>query len=159
MARIIVARRNLLATGACMALVFTLVIVGRARSEAGPTTESALTADQGFAKAMQENDADGIAGYLTEDWAVVTGNGDVAEGKSVFPSGIKSGYLTRTKYETSDPRVRLYGNTALVTTQVKLSGVIGGKPFADVEMRQTNIWIWKDGGWKCVLTHETLLKK
>jgi len=142
-----------------LALVFTIVIVGLARSEAGPTAETALAADQGFAKVMQENDADGIAGYLTDDWAVVTGNGDVAEGKSVFPSGIESKYLTRTKYETSDPRVRLYGSTALVTTQVKLSGVIGGKPFSDVEMRQTNIWIWKDGDWKCVLTHETMLKK
>ena len=142
-----------------MTLVSTLPVPGSATPEATPTAESALAADAGFAKAMQENDADGIARYLTDDWAVVTGNGEVGEGKSVFPSGIKSGYLTRTKYETSEPRVRLYGNTALVTTQVKLSGVIGGKPFADVMMRQTNVWIWRDGSWKCVLTHETMLKK
>lgn len=139
--------------------VSIFAVAGSASPNAAPTAENAVAADKGFAKAMQENDAEAIAGYLTDDWAVVTGNGDVAEGKSVFPSGIKSGYLTRTKYETSEPRVRLYGNMALVTTQVNLSGVIGGKPFADVGLRQTNVWIWKDGRWKCVLTHETILKK
>jgi ketosteroid isomerase-like protein len=62
--------------------------------------------------------------------------------------------LTRKTFEISEPRVRLYGNTALVTTEVKTSGTFQGKPF-DVTERQTDVWLWKDGGWKCVLTHET----
>ena len=33
-----------------------------------------------------------------------------------------------------------------------------GKPYKDVGLRQTEVWVWKDGAWKCVLTNETGLK-
>ena len=58
----------------------------------------------------------------------------------------------------SEPRVRLYGNIALVTTKVKLAAVLGGKVF-DIQERQTDVWRWKNGEWKCILTHETKMPK
>ncbi|HEV2331833.1 MAG TPA: nuclear transport factor 2 family protein [Gammaproteobacteria bacterium] len=119
-----------------------------------PTAESALAADQQLATAMRDNDSAGIENMLDDDWIVVASSGGIGEGKNVFPDGIKSGYLTRKTFELVDPRVRLYGNTALVTSKVKLSGVFGGKPF-DIMERQTDVLVWKDGSWKCVLTHET----
>jgi hypothetical protein len=61
--------------------------------------------------------------------------------------------LRHRAYEVSEPRVRLYGNAALVTTKVHNAGTFGSKPF-DVMERETDVWIWKDGSWKCVLTHE-----
>lgn len=127
-----------------------------AQAESGPTATSALAADDALSKAIRENDADGIARWLDKDWAVVSGRGEVGEGVSIFPSGIKSGVLRRTTFETSEPRVRIYGDVALVTTKVKTSGMFGGKPF-DVLERQTDVWLRKDGAWKCVLTHETMI--
>ena len=94
---------------------------------------------------------------LDNSWAVVAASGGVGEGPSIFSDGIKSGYLTRKTFEISEPRVRLYGNTALVTTMVKTSGTFQGKPF-DVTERQTDVLLWKDGGWKCVLTDETKIQ-
>jgi ketosteroid isomerase-like protein len=58
--------------------------------------------------------------------------------------------------QLSEPRVRLFGNTAVVTTKVQISGMFAGKPF-DIMERQTDVLCWEDGGWKCVLTHETKL--
>jgi len=127
---------------------------GGAKPVAGPTTESAMAAEDELTRAMRDNDADGIARCLSDDWAVISARGGVGEGKSIFPDGIKSGYLTRKTFEASEPRVRLYGNVALVTTKLHTAGMFGGKPF-DVMERQTDVWLWKDGGWKCVLTHET----
>ena len=121
---------------------------------AAPTAESALAADQQLATAMRNNDSAGIENMLDDDWIVVATSGGIGEGKNVFPDGIKSGYLTRKTFELVDPRVRLYGNTALVTSKLKLSGVFRGKPF-DIMERQTDVLVWKDGSWKCVLTHET----
>jgi len=121
---------------------------------AGPSKESALATVQEMARAMRENDADGIARLLSDDWAVISARGEMGEGKSIFPDGIKSGFLVRTACEMSDPRVRLYGNVALVTTKVHLAGQFGGKPF-DVKERETDVLHWQDGGWKIVLTHET----
>jgi len=50
--------------------------------------------------------------------------------------------------------VRLYGNVARVTTKVHDRGTNNGKHF-DVMERETDVWVWKDGSWKCVLTHES----
>jgi len=120
----------------------------------GPTAENALAAEQEIAQAMRDNDADGIEHALSDDWAVIATTGGIGEGKAIFSSGIKSGYLTRKTFELSEPRVRLYGNVALVTTKVKTSGILQGKPF-DVTERQTDVLRWEHGGWKSVLTHET----
>ena len=142
-------------------LIAPLVIfcaAGKVKPAKGPTAESALAADQELAKAFQANDTVGIYRMLDKGWAVISTAGDVGEGPSVFPSGISSGYLTRKTYSLSDPRVRLYGNIALVTTKVETSGMFQGKPFAVAE-RQTDVWRWKGGVWKCILTHETKMSK
>jgi len=125
---------------------------------AGPTLENALAADEELAKAIRDNDSPGIMRLLDKDWAVISTNGDVGEGPSIFPDGIKGGHLTRNIFEISEPRVRLFGDVALVTAMVKTSGTFGGKPF-DVIERQTDVWRWHDGTWKCILTHETKLPK
>ena len=131
---------------------------GDAKPAAGPTAESVLAAEDEYIRAMRENDADGIARCLTDDWAVISAKGGLGEGKSIFPDGVKQGYLTRTAYEFSEPRVRLYGNVALMTVKVHTAGTFVGKPF-DVMERETDVWLWKDGSWKCALTHETQLEK
>ena len=145
---------TLLFVGLPIAFAAISVAAGKAKPEAGPTAENAMVAEQEIARALRDNDADGIVRLLADDWAVIAGSGGVGEGKSIFADGIKSGYLTRKTFELSEPRVRLYGNVALVTTKVKTSGMFGGKPF-DVMERQTDVLIWKDGDWKSVLTHET----
>jgi ketosteroid isomerase-like protein len=93
---------------------------------------------------------------LTDDWAVITAHGDVGEGKDIFPSGIRAGMLTRKTYEISEPRVRVEGNTAVVTTKVHLAGVFNGKPFDFME-RVSDVFVWKEGTWKAILTHETFI--
>jgi len=124
----------------------------------GPTAENALAADQQLAMALQASDTVGIYRLLDKDWAVIPSNGDVDEGPSVFPSGIRSGFRVLKTMSLSEPRVRLYGNIALVTAKVALAGVIGGKAF-DIHERQTDVWRWKNGGWKCVLTQEAVIPK
>jgi ketosteroid isomerase-like protein len=136
--------------------VILLVIAGFAFST-GPTVENALAADQELAKALQENDTAGIRSMLDKDWAVITTHGDIAEGPGVFPNGIRTGYRTLTKMELSEPRVRLFGNFAVVTTKVLLSGQLGGKTYNDLHERQTDFLRWEDGKWKCILTQESTL--
>ena len=146
-----------LVLGLVVGLLFTSAATSRAKPAGGPTAENALAAEQEIARAMANNDADGITRSLADDWVVIATSGGVAEGKSVFADGIKSGYLTRKTFEISEPRVRLYGDTAVVTAKVQTSGTFQGNPF-DVTERQTDVLVWKDGGWKSVLTHETKIQ-
>ena len=143
--------------GLLLALVGMYEAAGNPRFSTGPTAENALAADQELAKALQYNDTLGIYRMLDKDWAVISTHGGVAEGPSVFPNGIKSGYLTRKTLELSEPRVRLFGDVAVVTTKVKTSGMFQGKSF-DVMERQTDVWRWEQGGWKCILTQESNLQ-
>lgn len=146
-----------LVLGLMVSLLTTPVAISKARPAGGPTAENASAAEQEIARAMANNDPDGITRLLADDWAVINTSGGVGEGKSIFADGIKSGYLTRKTFEISEPRVRLYGDVALVTTKVQTSGMFRGKPF-DVTERQTDVLVWKDGGWKSVLTHETKIQ-
>ena len=143
---------------AILALVLILVAAGKAKPEAGPTAGNAMAAEEALARAFRNNDAAAISSLLDSSWAVITANGDVAEGPQIFPEGIKSGYRTLKTFDMSEPRVRLYGKVALITIKLDLAGVFGGKQF-DVLERETDTWVWKDGGWKCVLTHESFVKQ
>lgn len=58
---------------------------GSTKPAAGPTIENALDAAKELAQAMRTNDADAFCRLLDPDWAVVTGNGDIAKhGSSSF---------------------------------------------------------------------------
>ena len=136
----------------------TLVAAKSPKQDARPTMESLMVAEDGIAKAFRENNADGIQSYLSDDWAVISGFADVAEGNDTFPSGIKSGFRTLTTFDISELRARLNGNTGWITFKLHLAGQSRGKPF-DVMERETDIWTWKDGNWKCTLSHEVVFPK
>jgi ketosteroid isomerase-like protein len=141
-------------------IVPILVLVSAGAGEekpARPTAENAMAAEEALARAFRNNDADALSNLFDSSWAVITANGDVAEGPETFPSGIKSGFRTLKTFDMSEARVRLYGNVAVITIKLDLAGVFGGKPFEVLE-RETDTWVWKDGGWKCVLTHESFVK-
>jgi ketosteroid isomerase-like protein len=131
--------------------------VGKANSAAGPTAENALAAEQEVARALLANDADAVGRLLADDWVVINTHGGVGD-RAGFLAVIKSGDFTRKTLELSDSRVKLYGNTALVTSKLTTSGTLMGKPF-NVSECQTDVLIWQDGGWKSVLTHETEIRQ
>jgi ketosteroid isomerase-like protein len=122
----------------------------------GPTEESALAAEQEIARALVANDADAVGRLLADDWVVVSTHGGMAD-RAGFLEAIRSGNFTRKTMDLSEPRVKIYGNVAVVTARVKVAGTFVGKPFDGLE-RQTDVLIWQDGGWKSVLTQESELR-
>lgn len=142
-------------------LICTTIFVAarNPKPSTGPTVENALAADQELAKALQNNDTAGIYRMLDKDWAVITTNGGVYEGPGVFPSGIRSGSRTLTAMELSEPRVRLFGDIALVTCKVRMASRFQGKFYDNIKERQTDVLRWEHGEWKCILTHESDLKE
>ena len=137
-------------------IVACLLLAPMAAFAVSPTEESALAAEQEVAKALLNNDADALGRMLTDDWVVVSTYGGMAD-KAGF-AVIKSGQFTRKTMELSDSRVKIYGDTAVVTSKLRTSGTIMGRPF-DVPERQTDVLVWRDGGWKSVLTHETEIRQ
>jgi ketosteroid isomerase-like protein len=149
----------LIIAGLLLALVGMFRAAGHPILSTGPTAENAFAADQQLASALQNNDTVGIYRMLDKGWAVIPSTGVLLEGPEVFPSGIRTGYRTLTKMELSEPRIRLYGDIALVTSKVRLAGQLGGKTYDDIKMRQTDVLRWEHGEWKCVLTQEAVVKE
>ena len=87
-----------------LALIVALLIAsavspkaaGSAEPAPGPTAESALAADAELTRALRDNDPDGIARLLSDDWVVISARGEVGEGKVIFPNAMKSGRLKHT---------------------------------------------------------------
>jgi ketosteroid isomerase-like protein len=128
----------------------------------GPTKENALKAEKELGQAMRTNDADGFCRLLDPDWAVINGIGGLGDGVGMRDSicaAIKAATFTRKTYDMdlANARVRVYGNIATITFKLSLSGALNRKDFSVAEV-QTDVLKWEDGGWKCVLTHETIVR-
>lgn len=60
--------------------------------------------------------------------------------------------LTSFKFE--DLRVQVYGDVAVVTGRLFMTGVVAGAPSQNLS-RFTDVFVKRDGRWRCVATHTT----
>ena len=108
-------------------------------------------AAQAWDRAMITNDADAIGRFMAEDWVIIGADGGRSD-KARFLDLIRSGVLTHDVMTSEDLDVRIYGQTAVVTSRGVSGGTYQGSPFREVE-RVSCVFV-KDGmEWKCVLTH------
>ena len=116
-----------------------------------------LTLEKAFAEAIVRNDLEGIGGLVTDDWIVIDPNGEIVDRVRFFEV-IKSGALTHDMMESEDFRVRVYGDSAMVTALTRTKGKFMGQEFSTQE-RATDVFVKRDGRWQCVLTHLTRFSK
>ena len=152
----------------CMAACLFLAPLGASaagdspQAATGPTEESVIAAEHAYAKAFVDGDADALGRILADDWEVVSGFGEWSSDKGTqkdIVGAVRSRYWVHSALDVSDIKVRLYGNVAVVTEHLTTSGVLGKKVFNDVKETESDTFVWSDGTWKCVLTHETVIRK
>jgi len=119
--------------------------------------EELLKLENEFAQAIVNNDADTVDGFLADDWIIVDPDGGII-GKARFLGVIKSGALSHEMMESADLRVRLYGNTAVVTGLTTTKGKFMGQDFTSCE-RATDIFVKENDRWRCVFTQLTRFTK
>ena len=112
-----------------------------------------LIIEKEFSHAIVTNDAEAIGGFLTDDWIIVDPDGGVIE-KARFLDVIRSGTLTHEAMTSDDVRIRIYGNTAVVTALTTTKGKFSGQPFTTME-RATDVFVSQNGRWVCALSHLT----
>ncbi|WP_340560058.1 nuclear transport factor 2 family protein [Streptomyces sp. GSL17-111] len=106
-----------------------------------------------WAAAVVANDAEAIRRFTAEEWVMVSGTG-VAPGER-FLALVASGALTHSAMElVGEPRVRVHGDTALVTGRVTNTAHYAGERH-DADEWTTDVFVRRDGRWRCVLTHLT----
>jgi ketosteroid isomerase-like protein len=105
----------------------------------GITAASGASTIVTFARAVTNNNANAVDGFLADDWIIVDPDGSIID-KARFLGVIKSGALSHELMESADLRVRLYGNTAVVTGLTTTKGKFMGQDFASCE-RATDIFV------------------
>jgi ketosteroid isomerase-like protein len=116
-----------------------------------------LKLESEFAQAVTDNDVDAVDGFLADDWIIVDPDGGIID-KARFLGVIKSGALSHEMMESADQRVRLYGNTAVVTRLTTTKGKFMGQDFTSCE-RATDIFVKQNDRWQCVFTQLTRFTK
>ena len=119
--------------------------------------EELLKLEKEFADAIVKNDLEGIARLVTNDWIIVGPDGEIVD-RARFFEVIKSGALTHDLMESEDFRVRVYGDSAVVSAVTRSKGKFMGQEFSTQE-RATDVFVKRDGRWQCVLTHLTRFTK
>ncbi len=97
----------------------------------------------------------GDANALDQLWSddlVVTVSGMPVMDKSESLAVVRAGRMKFHTYKTSDLRVRVYGNSAVVTGQLERTRSSDHKEFED-DWRFTKVYVRRDGRWQVVAWH------
>jgi ketosteroid isomerase-like protein len=115
--------------------------------------EEVVKVEKGFTDAIAKNDLKAIERFVTDDWIIINADGGTID-RERFLEVIKSGMLTHDMMESEDMRVRVYGDSAVVTAVTRSKGKFMGQEFNTHE-RSTDVFVKLDGHWRCVLTQLT----
>ena len=116
-------------------------------------TDELIALADAWSEAIVSDDADRIGAFMADDWVIVSWSGVTA--REDFLSYVRSGTLGHSRMEgVGERRVRVYGDTAVLTVRVLSTAQYGGQDL-DANEWTTDVFVRRDGAWRCVLTHIT----
>lgn len=112
--------------------------------------EELILFGQQWDKAMVSNNAGEIGKFMSDDWVIVGTEGGITP-KATFLEWISSGDLTHNRMDSDEMRIKVYGDSAVVTSRGTSAGHYKGTPFQFYEW-SASTFIRKEGKWICVHT-------
>jgi ketosteroid isomerase-like protein len=144
-------RRSLVPAAAVSLLAVVLSMAAPAAKGSAAEDEKTVAAlDTQYQAAVAKNDAAAMDRILADDFVLVTGRGkaltkadllaDARGGKSVYE---------RQEEEAGSQKVRVWGDTAVVTALLWIKGTREGKP-VDYKLWFSDTYVRTNAGWKYV---------
>jgi uncharacterized protein (TIGR02246 family) len=117
------------------------------------TDDELVALADAWSEAIVSDDADRIASFMADDWVIVSWSGVTT--REDFLSYVRSGVLGHSRMEgVGERRVRVYGDTAVLTVRVVSTAQYGGEDL-DADEWTTDVFVRRDAAWRCALTHIT----
>lgn len=104
--------------------------------------------EQQWQQATVTNNIGEMSRLLADDYVGITSNGTV-ENKPQALAQRSAGTIRITKLDITDTRIRVYGDTAVVTSQAQLEGTNGATDMSG-QYRYTRVYTRRMGQWKIV---------
>lgn len=105
--------------------------------------------DTRYQAAVKANDAGTMGGILADDFVLVTGRGKVFTKADLLESARTKDTLYEHQEEL-EQKVRVWGDTAVVTALLWIKGTRGGKP-VDYRLWFSDTYVRTKDGWRYVL--------
>lgn len=122
------------------------------------TLEEIVQVVKGLDGAGAAQDAAAYARLWAEDVTVVTPEGRLLRRAEALATVDPAAMKGLTASPSEDVQIRVYGNTAVVTGRITISGQQNGKTVND-QLRFTDTLVKRDGRWLLVADHVTLVAK
>ena len=132
-------------------LCLILAMAGWAKAQNLEEQFKKMEKDRGAA--VVKGDSEALAKETADDYTLINVNGQTSDKKQTVEQ-IKNGQIKLESDEPSDMKVRVFGNTAVVTGKANIKGTIGGKD-ASGTVAFTRVWVKKGGKWMTVALQQT----
>jgi ketosteroid isomerase-like protein len=120
---------------------------------AASTEEELKKLETDRAAAVVKGDIATLEKQTSDDYTLINMNGQMSN-KSQMVSAFQSGQSKLTSDELSDMKVRVYGNTAVITGTADVKGTLGGKD-ATGQIMFTRVYVKKASQWQSVAFQQT----
>jgi len=133
-------------------VVVAAVLAGDAASFASPEEDAKVVAelDNQYQAAVKRNDAAAMDRMLHEDFALVLGDGKVADRNRLLKMArTKEIIYERQEVEPGTQKVRVWGDTAVVTAKLWVKGKQGNASF-DEKLWFSDTYVRTKTGWRYV---------
>jgi ketosteroid isomerase-like protein len=148
---------NRTATGIVVAAAFSLAAVSAvpARGQGGSASveDQIKKMEKDRAAAVVKGDVATLEKLTSDDYMFINAYGQLSD-KATTMNGIKTGNIKLTSNEVSDLKVRVYGNTAVVTGKANSKGTIGGRELK-APVLFTRVYVKNNGKWQSVAFQQT----
>lgn len=141
----------------CLLLTFAVLLPSATLALDFDESEQIKAVERQMGAALIKNDLATLAELLAEDWQFVGAEGEIV-GRDEVLGALRSGQLKFDSYELSGMKVRMYGDTAVVIASGASKGSMAGEAFDERDVF-TDVFVRRDGKWRCVSTHSTDLRK
>jgi len=120
-------------------------------SEIDNSERELIAQENMWAKAYLARDVATLDRLEAEDWVCTTADGQVIP-KAQDMKEVASGTYQASEFFMSDLKVRVHGDTAIVTGRQTEVATMAGKD-ASAVFQISDTWIRHDGRWQCLATH------
>lgn len=141
---------------ALAAFALAALVPGRSAGSKIDDEKAVAALDTEYQAAVERNDAGTMARILADDFVLVVGKGTVYTKADLLKSARDKDAIYEKQVEIDDSqKVRVWGDTAVVTAKLWLKGTSGGKAF-DRKLWFSDTYVRTQEGWKYVFGQSSI---
>src|SRR5579871_1749326 len=141
--------------GVCLVLAATTAMLSQAKNDKNSAEQTLIQMEHDWSQADTQKDAAALNRILAEDWIGIDFEGTVLT-KPQALKGISSDAASLESTVLRDMKVRVYGNTAIVTGTDTEKGEYHGKDSSGKYL-WTDVFVKRNGKWQAVSSQSTKL--